>query len=116
MIQIKRIYDTPHIDDGYRVLVDRLWPRGISKENARLDEWIKEISPSNALRSWFDHDAKKWEGFKEKYLEELKNNAEHIKHLKSLEKQHNKISLLFAAKAEAYNNAVVLKYVLDNWE
>lgn len=116
MIQIKRIYDVPHKDDGYRILVDRLWPRGISKETAQLDEWIKEISPSNELRSWFNHDEKKWEGFKQRYQEELKRQVDHIIYLKSLEKKHKKISLLFAAKTKAHNNAVVLKSVLDNWE
>lgn len=116
MIQIKRIYEAPHKDDGYRVLVDRLWPRGVSKESAQLDEWIKEISPSDDLRTWFNHDAKKWQDFKRKYQEEIKNHVDHIKHLKALEKEHKKVSLLFAAKTEAHNNAVVLKSFLDDWE
>lgn len=116
MIQIKRVYDTPQKDDGYRVLVDRLWPRGISKENAKLDEWIKEISPSHELRTWFGHDERKWEDFKQKYREELKSQASLLKHLKSIEKEHTKVSLLFAAKTEARNNAVVLKSVLDGLE
>ncbi len=116
MIEIKRIYDTPQKEDGYRILVDRLWPRGVSKEAAQLDEWIKDVSPSNELRSWFNHDEKKWEDFEKKYRKELESNIEHLKHLKSLEKKHNKISLLFAAKTENHNNAVVLKSLLDNWE
>lgn len=116
MIQIKRVYDTPQKDDGYRILVDRLWPRGISKENAQLDEWIKDLSPSHELRTWFSHDEEKWEDFKQKYREELKNQVALLKHLKSLEKEHTKVSLLFAAKTETRNNAVVLKSVLDSWE
>lgn len=113
MIQIKRIYESPEKADGYRVLVDRLWPRGISKDKAQLDEWLKDVSPSDDLRKWFNHDVKKWGDFKKKYQSELKKKAESLEHLKALEKEHKKISLLYAAKTTAQNNAVVLKSVLD---
>jgi uncharacterized protein YeaO (DUF488 family) len=108
MIRLKRIYEPPSADDGIRVLVDRLWPRGISKERAKLDHWLKEIAPTGALRKWFAHDQKKWAEFRERYIKELRANRDAVATLKQLE--HNKtITLLFAAKDEAHNEAVVIR-------
>lgn len=112
MIHIKRIYEPPEKKDGYRILIDRLWPRGIAKQEARIDVWLKEIAPSTELRKWFNHDAVKWKEFKEKYKKELKNNLELVHQIKALEKEKKIITLLFAAKETAYNNAQVLIDVL----
>lgn len=112
MLKVKRVYDTPEKDDGFRILVDRLWPRGVSKERAKLDLWMKDVAPSNELRKWFGHDPKKWEEFKNKYLNELKDKKELIKQLKTLEKQNDNVTLLYSAKDEQHNNAEVLLEVL----
>lgn len=108
MFKIKRSYQDPDIDDGFRILVDRLWPRGLSKKNAKLDLWMKEIAPSNELRKMFGHDPEKFDTFKGKYLDELKDKKELIKQLKILEKINHKITLVYSAKDEDHNNAVVL--------
>lgn len=109
-MKIKRIYDKPSGDDGYRVLVDRLWCRGISKENAKLDEWNKEIAPSTELRKWFNHEEKKFPEFKQKYIEELESSVEkqnELKRLKDISKNQN-LTLLYGAKDEKLNQAVIL--------
>lgn len=117
-INIKRVYDNSEKSDGMRILVDRIWPRGVSKEDANLDEWVKEVSPSKKLRQWFDHDSEKYEEFKEKYKKEMKQNDEQkeaLKKLKKWTKQHDKkITLVYAAKDEKHNQAVVLKEILDH--
>ena len=113
MINLKRIYEDFEESDGFRILIDRLWPRGLSKENAKIDLWLKEIAPSESLRKWFGHDPVKWEEFKEKYIAELKSRQEQIKEVKALAKTHKVITLLYAAKDENHNNAVVLKEVLS---
>ena len=113
MFEIKRIYEKPGEDEGYRVLVDKLWPRGISRERANLDLWMKDIAPSNELRKWYGHKVDKWPEFKTKYLEELHNKKDLIKQLKTLEKFHNKVILLYSAKDEDHNNAVVLEELLN---
>ena len=111
-IQVKRVYDPPSADDGLRVLVDRLWPRGLSKASLKLDEWMKEIAPSNELRQWFGHDESKWEEFQKRYFKELDNHSDLIEQL--LQKSHTgKLTLLFAAKDEEHNNAVALKKYLE---
>lgn len=107
-VRVKRIHAAPEPDDGYRVLVDRLWPRGISKQQARLDDWMKDIAPSDALRKWFNHRHERWEGFRRAYLEELDAQRERLADLEGMVKQGN-VTLLFAAKDEAHNNAVVLR-------
>lgn len=112
-INIKRIYETPSKQDGTRILVDRLWPRGIKKENAHIDLWEKQIAPTNELRKWYAHEVKKWIDFKKKYTAELENNGALDGLIKEC-KEHNKITLLYAAKDEVHNNAVVLKELLDN--
>jgi len=115
-VQIKRIYEEKRKDDGIRVLVDRVWPRGVSKEDADLDEWIKQVGPSSDLRKWFSHDPEKFEAFKKKYKEELQSGdqKEALDKLKDITKKHDKeITLLFASKEEKYNQAAVLKEILD---
>ena len=114
MIKIKRAYDKPSKEDGYRILVDGLWPRGISKDDAKIDLWLKEISPSSELREWFSHDPKKWEGFKSKYRDELKEKAEFVKEIKRIEKEKKTITLLYSTKDEQHNNVVVLSEILKN--
>ncbi len=112
MIKIKRIYDPVLKDDGKRILIDRLWPRGIKREGAKIQEWLKDIAPSDSLRKWFSHDHSKWEGFKKRYKEELKGKADLVERLKS-ESKKTKITLLFSARDIEYNNAVVLKEVIE---
>lgn len=117
-IKVKRIYDDKAEDDGVRVLVDRDWPRGISKENANLDEWLKNIGPTKELREWFNHEADKFEDFKKKYIKELENNDEQNEELKTLEgmvKDARKdVIILFGAKDEKHNQAVVLQSYLKD--
>lgn len=112
MIQIKRIYDKSEPKDGYRILIDRLWPRGMSKEKAKVDLWLKDIAPSDQLRRWFSHESEKWEEFKKKYQEELRQKEVLIKEIKQLEEEKSVVTLLFAAKDEEHNNAVILKELL----
>jgi len=111
MIKIKRIYEAPSKEDGFRILVDRLWPRGVSKEKAKIDLWLKDIAPSDDLRKWFGHKEERWPEFKKKYLEELKNKKPLIEQLRTSKKK-GAITILFAAKDTERNNAVVLKDML----
>lgn len=111
-IRIKRIYEPPSEADGYRVLVDRLWPRGVKKETAHIHTWEKEVAPSEELRKWFAHDPAKWDGFKKKYLAELKASDAAGK-LASELRQHTTVTLLYGARDEAHNNAVVLQDYLE---
>lgn len=113
MVKTKRIYEAASRDDGKRILIDRLWPRGIKKEDARIDEWLKDVAPSNELRKWFSHDPAKWQEFKKRYTAELKNKSELIERLKA-EAKKGTITLLFASKEERYNNAVVLKELIEH--
>ena len=112
MIKIKKIYDLPTGDDGIRILVDRLWPRGLSKENAKVDLWLKEIAPSDKLRKWFSHDPKKWTEFREKYFKELGHNKELVDLIIHKGEEGN-VTLLFGAKEEKFNNAVALKEYIE---
>jgi uncharacterized protein YeaO (DUF488 family) len=112
MIRIKRVYEQPSEEDGYRVLVDRLWPRGISKNQAKIDLWLKEIAPSDDLRKWFSHDPKKWDGFKEKYGLELRRGRALLLEIKQAEKEKGTITLLYSAKDEEHNQAVALSAIL----
>ena len=107
-IQLKRIYEAGSKEDGYRILVDRLWPRGFTKEKAALDLWLKEIAPSNELRKWFGHDPDKWKEFQKKYRQELKQNKEAVDILKDYIQKGN-VTLLYAAKDEEHNEAQVIK-------
>lgn len=113
MIILKRVYEDAAESDGFRVLVDRLWPRGVSKEKAHVDLWLKDVAPSDSLRKWFNHDPQKWEAFRKKYKEELHEKSDLIEQLKRLEKEHKKITLLFGAKDSEHNQAVVLAELLQ---
>jgi uncharacterized protein YeaO (DUF488 family) len=110
-IELKRAYDKPSPQDGYRVLVDRLWPRGISKQDAELDLWMKEISPSDELRKWFHHDRSQWGEFRRRYLSELKEHREALRPL-AQRARGERVTLVYSAKDEKHNNAVVLKQYL----
>ncbi len=112
MIKIKRIYDPPQKDDGTRILVDHLWPRGIRKEEAKIDYWAKNIAPSSELRKWFNHDPEKWQEFKRKYFIELSKEPQEIEKIKQNLKSGD-IALIYSAKDELNNNAVVLKEYLE---
>ena len=112
MVRVKRVYEKAESKDGWRVLVDRLWPRGMKKEAAKIDLWMKDVAPSDTLRKWFGHDAKKWGDFQKKYRAELKEKAELLAELKKLEKEHGTLTLLFGARDEGHNQAVVLAEVL----
>lgn len=113
-IHIKRIYEHVSVNDGKRILVDRLWSRGISKENAHLDLWLKEIAPSTELRKWFHAEsAEHWDEFKQRYLKELRSNPA-VKELQDIV-SHHKVTLLYSAKDVEHNHAIILKeYLLEN--
>jgi len=108
MVKIKRVYDKVSPDDGKRILVDRLWPRGIKKEDATIDEWLKDIAPSTDLRKWYSHDPAKWGEFKKRYEIELKDKTGIVDRLRT-ESRKRTITLLFSAKATELNNAAALK-------
>ena len=112
MVRIKRVYDPAAPGDGKRILVDRLWPRGIKKEDAGIDEWLKDIAPSTELREWFSHDPAKWEEFKRRYKKELEDKKDLVSALRA-EAGKGTVTLLFAAKDTEHVNAAALKEVLD---
>jgi uncharacterized protein YeaO (DUF488 family) len=112
MIKIERIYDYPIGSDSFRILVDRFWPRGLSKDKVKVDLWQKDIAPSNSLRVWFGHDEKKWDGFRRRYFNELDKNTESVKTILDKARQGS-ITLLYGAKEERFNNAVALKEYLE---
>ncbi len=118
MINIERIYNKPLKNDiakenVCRILVDRIWPRGLSKDETNIDVWEKDIAPSNTLRKWYSHDERKWEEFKSKYDEELKKNKETVDKILRKISQYDEITLLYSSKSEKFNNAIVLKQFLD---
>jgi len=112
-LRLKRIYEPPSTSDGYRVLVERLWPRGVSKDSARLDDWLKEIAPSPELRRWYSHQPERWPEFQTRYRAELAGNTELVDQLIA-QLQAGDVTLLFAAKDEARNSAVLLKSFIEN--
>jgi uncharacterized protein YeaO (DUF488 family) len=112
MVRIKRVYEPAAKEDGYRVLVDRLWPRGMKKEAAKIDLWMKEIAPSDQLRKSFHHDVKKWPDFQKKYQAELKTKKEWLAQLKKLEKEHGDLTLLFGARDAEHNQAAIIAEAL----
>lgn len=112
MIRCKRIYEQPSRDDGRRLLVDRLWPRGISREAARIDDWLKELAPSDQLRRWYGHDPARWDEFRSRYRLELAGKGPLLEQLLR-EESLGPVTLLFAAKDAEHNNAVVLKEFLE---
>jgi len=110
MFVAKRVYEPAAKEDGYRVLVDRLWPRGLTKAKAHVDLWLKEVAPSTELRKWFGHEPEKWLEFQKRYRAELKKDA--LESLRKLEKEHKKVALLYGAKSEERNQAVALLKIL----
>ena len=111
MIKLKRVYEKPAKDDGERILVERLWPRGLTKQKAKVDLWLKDIAPSADLRKWFGHDAEKWDEFRRRYQEELADKNELVKLLRRKASQ-GVITLVYAARDEEHNSALVLKQAL----
>lgn len=111
MLKIKRVYDPPEVNDGKRVLVDRIWPRGLSKERAKIDLWLKDVAPDTELRKWFNHDPRKWNEFRKRYKKALQGNEE-LRRLRSEARKNTNITLLYAAKDTEHNNAEVLREVL----
>jgi len=112
MISIKRVYEPKSAGDGCRVLVDRLWPRGVNKQKAALDLWMKDIGPSTELRQWFGHDPAKWAGFQKKYREELKGKNEMLDELRNLAKDNGQLTLLYGARDQEHNEAVIIAELL----
>ena len=110
-LRLKRAYEPAAPSDGHRILVDRLWPRGVSREDAAIDEWMKEIAPSTELRKWFGHDPEKWPEFQRRYKQELRLQAELVRQIATLA-SHGVVTLVFGAKDEAHNDAVVLASVV----
>jgi uncharacterized protein YeaO (DUF488 family) len=110
-VRLKRAYEPPSVVDGTRVLVDRLWPRGVKKTDAAIAEWMKEIAPSTALRKWFGHDIARWQEFRRRYRSEIREHPVQLHRLRDLA-QRGRITLVFSARDEAHNNAVVLRDLL----
>jgi uncharacterized protein YeaO (DUF488 family) len=111
MLRLKRVYEPAERSDGRRILVDRLWPRGLSKERAALDEWMKEIAPSTELRRWFSHDPAKWSDFQKRYRKELRTRADLVREI-ATRASRGRVTLLYGARDEAHNEAVVLAAVV----
>jgi uncharacterized protein YeaO (DUF488 family) len=112
MFQVKRVYEKPSRDDGMRILVDRLWPRGLTKDRAAVALWLKDVAPSTELRKWFGHDSAKWKQFQLRYREELRGQKALLKTLKQKSKNHI-VTLLYGARDEEHNEALVLKKILE---
>ena len=112
MIRLERVYEKPSREDGLRILVDRLWPRGLTKERAALELWLKDVAPSTELRQWFAHDPAKWKQFEIRYRKELSQQKDALKLLKQKAKEHT-VTLVYAARDEEHNEAIVLKKVLE---
>jgi uncharacterized protein YeaO (DUF488 family) len=110
-VRLKRAYESPSADDGTRVLIDRLWPRGVKKTDAAIDHWMRELAPSTELRKWFGHDPARWEEFRRRYIAELRENGEELSRLRDMA-QEGVVTLVYAARDEAHNDAVVLKEIL----
>lgn len=112
-IQLKRAYDKPARGDGFRVLVDRMWPRGVSKADLNVDQWLKAVAPSAELRQWFGHDPAKWDQFKKRYFKELDSRSEELLPLRE-KAAAGRVTFIFSAKDERFNNAVALKEYLES--
>jgi len=112
MIRVKRVYDPPSGDDGERILVDRLWPRGLTKERAKVDLWLKEVAPTTELRKWYGHDPARWEEFRRRYLVELSGKQDLVRTLKEKASQGT-VTLVYSAREQHLNNAVALKMFLE---
>lgn len=112
-IEIKRVYEEPGRADGRRILIDRLWPRGLPKQHARVDEWLKELAPSTGLRRWFAHDPHKWAEFEQRYFGELDAKGELVEQIVEETRKQGRVTLLYGARDKLHNNAVVLRdYIL----
>jgi uncharacterized protein YeaO (DUF488 family) len=111
-VRIKRIYDDPTRSDGYRVLVDRIWPRGIKKQDAALDDWLRDLAPSTALRKWFGHEPKRWPEFRKRYRAELRQSKTQLHALRE-RAEHRRVTLIYSARSQRFNQAVVLKEVIE---
>jgi uncharacterized protein YeaO (DUF488 family) len=111
-ISLKRIYEPIEERDGYRVLVDRLWPRGVSKRDAAIDLWLKETAPSTALRQWFNHESEKWNEFKVRYFTELDDNRQYLQQLLNVAKEGN-VTLIYSSREKEHNQAVALREYLE---
>lgn len=112
-VRIKRAYERPEPRDGFRVLVDRLWPRGVAKDDARIDLWLKEIAPSTELRLWFNHDPARWAEFRQRYLGEIAQHQEAVERLGAAAR-NRPLTLVYGAKDEEHNNAVVVKEFIES--
>ncbi len=114
MVQLKRVYEKPSRKDGFRILVDRLWPRGLTKERAAVNLWLKDAAPSTALRRWFGHDPARWTQFQVRYRKELDEKNDVVELLKQQVKNHPAITLVYGARDEKHNEALVLKQILED--
>lgn len=112
MIRLRRVYEAASEDDGLRILVERLWPRGVSKENAAVELWLKDLAPSTGLRKWFSHDPAKWDEFRERYWAELREQADLLSLLKQRMTEGN-LTFVFASRDKVHNSAVALKQFLE---
>jgi uncharacterized protein YeaO (DUF488 family) len=112
MILLKRVYDKPEAKDGYRILVDRLWPRGLTKVRAKADLWLKEIAPSDALRKWFGHEPEKWPEFEKRYRAELAKKKDLLAQISKLKKEHGTVTLLYGRNDQIQNQAVIIAHEL----
>lgn len=110
-IRLKRAYEKPVPDDGTRVLIDRLWPRGVTKAEAAIDQWAKDLAPSTELRQWFGHDPRRWEEFRRRYAEELHQHADELERLRAMARK-GPVTLVYGARDDEHNNAVVMREVL----
>ncbi|MGE5832506.1 MAG: DUF488 domain-containing protein [Methanomicrobiales archaeon] len=113
MIRLKRVYAPPSEEDGYRILVERLWPRGISKDRAKIDLWLKDAGASTELRTWYGHDPQRWKEFRRRYFGEIRQRPEVVKLLRDAEREKGTVTFVFAARDEVHNNAVALKEFLE---
>lgn len=114
MIRLKRAYEAPAADDGRRVLVERLWPRGVTREKAALELWLKDVAPSAGLRSWFGHDPDKWSEFRRRYADELDGKPEEVTRLADLSREGT-VTFVYGSRDEEHNAAVVLKEYVEEW-
>lgn len=112
MIQLKRVYEEPSRDDGLRILVDRLWPRGLTKARAAVDVWLKDVAPSTELRKWFGHDPAKWKQFQVRYRKELRDKKSALELLEQ-KTEENTVTLVYGARDEEHNEALILKRILE---
>jgi uncharacterized protein YeaO (DUF488 family) len=110
-VKLKRAYEAPAVEDGTRILVDRLWPRGIKKADAAIDLWMKDVAPSTGLRQWFGHETDRWQEFRRRYVDELRQKSDLVDELRALARK-GPITLVFAAHDQTHNDAVVLREIL----